>query len=80
MEIYDNILNAIKNGKHVRFQRINIKGKNMQIITQLLTDGETILKKIIIITSALINRELLWPLWGHDHIHVWPEVIVMLTV
>ena len=58
MEIYDNILNAIKNGKHVRFQRIN-KGKNMQIITKLPTDGETILKKIIIITSALINRELL---------------------
>ncbi len=79
MEIYDNILNAIKNGKHVRFQHIN-KGKNMQIITQLPTDGETILKKIILITSALINRELLWPLRGHDHIHVWPEVIEMLTV
>ena len=79
MDIYDNILNAIKNGEHVRFQHIN-KGKNMRIITQLLTDGETILKKIIIITSALINRELPWPLWGHDHIHMWPEVIVMLTV
>ena len=46
------------------------KGKNKQIITQLLTDGETILKKIIIITFALINRELQQPLRCHDHIHM----------
>ena len=52
----------------------------MHIITQLLTDGETILKKIIIITFALINRELQQPLRCPDHSHMRPEVIQMLRI
>lgn len=56
------------------------KGKNKHIITQLLADGETILKKIIIITFALINMELQQPLRCHDQSHMRPEVIEMLRI